>query len=109
MTDLLATDPYSLLAEALVYLVYGMGLLTVLVMPTMRLWALALTAARWLVRALPQLLLSRPAFGASPSRPLQLTGLSRPLVKVIQQTRTLTSELRRASIEAADWPVDSAE
>ncbi|MFY0534190.1 sigma-70 family RNA polymerase sigma factor [Nannocystis pusilla] len=109
MTHLLATDPYTLLAEALVYLVYGMGLLTLLVMPTMRLWALALTAARWLMRALPQLLLSRPAFGASPSRPLQLTGLSRPLVKVIQQTRTLTSELRRASIEAADWPVDPAE
>lgn len=109
MTDLLATDPYTLLAQALVYLVYGMGLLTVLVMPTMRLWALALTAARWLMRALPQLLLARPAFGPSPSRPLRLTGLSRPLVKVIQQTRTLTSELRRASIQAADWPADAAE
>jgi RNA polymerase sigma factor (sigma-70 family) len=108
MLDLLTIDLAPWLAKLLVTLVYVMGLFTLLVMPVMRLSALAMAAMRALARAVPRLLLPRAALGGDPARELRLSGLSGPMTLLVRDTRTLALELRRASAEAAEWPADSA-
>ncbi|MDC0716567.1 sigma-70 family RNA polymerase sigma factor [Nannocystis bainbridge] len=108
MNELLLIDLTAWIGEKLLLLVLGLGLLTMLVMPAMRLSALAVGTARWLALAVPRLL-RRRALAGEPSRPLQLGGLSGPLARLIRQTRTLALELRRSSDAAVDWPVEPAQ
>jgi RNA polymerase sigma factor (sigma-70 family) len=85
------------------------GLFTVLVMPLMRLSAVVLAAASWLVQTGPRLLRRRGALGHAPGRPLNVGGLSRPLSRLVRQTRTLMLELQRASADSIAWPAESVQ
>ncbi|WAS91248.1 sigma-70 family RNA polymerase sigma factor [Nannocystis punicea] len=110
MLDLLTIDLAAWLTKLLITMVAVMGLFTLLVMPVMRLSALAMAAMRALVRAVPRLLLPPGAIGDAPARrlrELRLSGLSGPMILLVRATRTLALELRRASTEAAEWPADS--
>jgi RNA polymerase sigma factor (sigma-70 family) len=103
------STPVTVALGSTVALALGsMILIALLVMPAMRLSALVTAAARWLVHALPRLLLRRRAVDGELPRPLNLGGVSQPLARVIRQTRTLALELRRCSAEAAEWPAESA-
>ncbi|MDC0672579.1 sigma-70 family RNA polymerase sigma factor [Nannocystis radixulma] len=106
MTELLTIDLFFLLGGVCAVVVFTMVLLTLLVLP-MRLAAQLVAAARWLARTAGRHL-HRHALDGKPWRPLSVRGLSTPLSRVIQQTRTLALELRRASAETADWPAESA-
>lgn len=87
-------------------LVGAMVLLSLLVLP-MRLSAQLMAAARWLVRGAQRLLRRRALDSEPAARPLHLDGLSVPLSRLLQQTRTLALDLRRSCTEVADWPEES--
>jgi RNA polymerase sigma factor (sigma-70 family) len=108
MIEQLSTDPIPVLGGALAVVLVGtMTLIAVLVLPVMRLSAQLMAATRWLARALPRMLLRRRVAEGEP-RPLNLDGLSLPLSRLLQQTRTLALELRRSSVEAGDLEADAS-
>lgn len=108
MIELLTPELFVQLLGILCAVLLGtMGLLALLVMPMMRLSALVMAAARWLVGSARQL--SRPrADDPTPWRPLNLGGLSGPLSRLVRQTRTLALELRDWCTRAVDWSAESS-
>lgn len=108
MIEQLPNGPIQVLGGTVAVVLVGtMTLIAVLVLPVMRLSAQLMAAARWLARTLPRILLRRRVAESEP-RPLNLDGLSVPLSRLLQQTRTLALELRRSTTEVGDLEADAA-
>lgn len=108
MIEQLPNGPMQVLGGTVAVVLVGtMTLIAVLVLPVMRLSAQLLAVARWLAREMPRLLLRRKVVESEP-RPLNLDGLSVPLSRLLQQTRTLALELRRSTVEVPDLDADAA-
>lgn len=107
MTELPPPDLVDVLLSTTIVASCVAGLVMLLVLPALHLSALVMKTARWLVRALPRLLLRRRAVGEAPERPLNVAGKSPPMSRLIRQTRTLALDLRWCSAEASDRLADS--